>query len=364
VRARALWPAAVALAVSAAFAGTRLAHSGWNAEALANVGTRFSEGDPAGTEGYDGQFALYVARDPDPQSVAPHLDRPAYRYQRILLPLTARLAALGDPAAIPWALLAIGLLAQFGGTFAVAALLASHKRWTGYALTYGLWVGLVAGVGLFLHEPLAYALAAGGWALRAHERRSLGNVLLGLALFAKETTLAFAVAALLADVLGRRDSRRPAMWLAGAFLLFGAWQLWLWRTFGELGLGSGGAQGTPFEWIPLMGLVRVGFVDLKVLLLYLVIFGPTMVAPAIWAAWSGLREVLRRTVTGDGWALLLNGCLILFLPFSSFREPLAILRIGSGVVLATLAYAAASGRRRILNYSLFWCALLAVLVNG
>ena len=146
-----LWPALVAVVVCGAFAGIRLARSGWDAEALANVGTRFSTGDPAGTEGYDGQFVLYVARDLNPKTVAAHLDRPAYRYQRILLPLLARLAAFGDPAAIPWALLALGLAAQFAGTLAVASTLAAQGRRPGYALSYGLWAGLVVGVGVFLH---------------------------------------------------------------------------------------------------------------------------------------------------------------------------------------------------------------------
>lgn len=357
-------PALVALLVSMAFSVVRLGASGWNAEALAEVGTRFSQGDPSGSEGYDGQFTLYVARDPNPATVAPHLDRPAYRYQRILLPILARAAAFGQPRAIPWAILTIGLLAQFAGTLAVASLLAAHDQRPGYALVYGLWVGLIAGVGLFLHEPLAYGLAAGGWALRHAGRRSPGNVLLGLSLFAKETTIAFAAAALLDDLLSSRRPRRAAAWLIAAGLAYGLWQLWLWKTFGEIGLGSGGADRTPFEWLPLMGLIRVGAIDPKVLLLYLVIFGPTMVLPALWGAFSGLRDAVRRRITGDGWGLLLNGCVILFLPFSSFREPLALLRLGSGLVLATLAYAAASGRRRVLNYSLFWCALLAVLLNG
>jgi hypothetical protein len=359
-----VWPAVVALAVSAVVAGVRLGQSGWDAEALANIGTRFSEGDPAGSEGYDGQFTLSVARDPNPESVAIHLDRPAYRYQRILLPLIARLAALGNSRAIPWTLLAIGLLAQFGGTLAVAALMARHSKWPGYALGYGLWVGVVVGVGLFLHEPLAYGLVAGGWSLRAWGRPSLGNALLVLALFAKETTIVFAGAALIEDLVQHSVPRRPGAWLAVGIVAWLAWQGWLWRSFGEVGLGSGGAQGTPFEWIPLMGLIRVGFVDVRVFLLYLVIFGPTMVLPAIWAAWTGVRDLVRKAITADGLALLLNGCLILFLPFSSFREPLALLRLGSGVVVATLAYAAANNQRRTLNYAMFWTALLVVLVNG
>ena len=70
--------------------------------ALARLGTQFSQGDPNGTEGYDGQFIYYIARDPAPERVAGYLDVPAYRYQRILLPLLARLLALGRIDWIPW----------------------------------------------------------------------------------------------------------------------------------------------------------------------------------------------------------------------------------------------------------------------
>ncbi len=55
---------------------------------FALLGTRFSEGNLQGTEGYDGQFAYQIALDP--LEAAPYLDVPAYRYQRILYPLLGR----------------------------------------------------------------------------------------------------------------------------------------------------------------------------------------------------------------------------------------------------------------------------------
>jgi len=363
-RLKLVWPALLALAAGAAFAGVRLARAGGDVEALAEIGTRFSEGDPSGSEGYDGQFVLYVAKDLDPATVAPHLDRPAYRYQRILFPLLARLAVFGDPDRAAWALLALGLIAHFLGTFAVASILEQHDRPVGYAVTYGLWVGLVVGVGVFLHEPLAFALVAMGWALRLRGRPVAGSLLLGLALFAKETTLAFWLAALLEDALRGKERRSSAVAIVAGGALFLMWQLWLWRTFGEPGLGSGGAQGTPFEWIPFAGLARVGSVDGRVLALYLVIFGPMILLPVVWGLVTGVRSLLARLSDGDGWALLLNSGLIAFLPFSSFREPLALVRLASGLVLVTLLFAAGRGHRRVLNYSLFWCALLALLASG
>ncbi|NIS82113.1 MAG: hypothetical protein GTO14_18325, partial [Anaerolineales bacterium] len=75
----------VTFLISGGYVLWRLVAAEWNPVALAELGTRFSEVDPGGTEGYDGQFVYYMAVDPDPRSVQEHLDVPAYRYQRILL---------------------------------------------------------------------------------------------------------------------------------------------------------------------------------------------------------------------------------------------------------------------------------------
>jgi hypothetical protein len=45
-------------------------------------------------------------------------------------------------------------------------------------------------------------------------------------------------------------------------------QIWLWKVFGGFGIGSGGALATSFEWIPLMGLWRIGEYSLILLLGY------------------------------------------------------------------------------------------------
>jgi hypothetical protein len=117
--------------LSAAFAVWRLQAAGWQPVALAELGTRYAQIEPSGSEGYDGQFTYYVAMDPRPEAVAPHLDVPAYRYQRILYPLLARALALGQPAWIPWSLILISLIAQAVGTWAVASFLADHGVWPG-----------------------------------------------------------------------------------------------------------------------------------------------------------------------------------------------------------------------------------------
>ena len=239
------WPAVVALVVSSLYVGLRLASHNWDPAALAEPGSRFQKGIPNGTEGYDGQFTLYMALDPHPATVAPHLDVPAYRYQRILYPILARVVVAGSPDAIPWSLLAINLLAHTAGTLAVCGLLRSYGQPPHYAIAYAGWVGLVVAVGTDLHEPLAFALVAAAWLARRSRRPAVSAALMGLALFAKETSLIFWTAWFFHDVLFP-PTRRNALGLLAAVLPFAAWHVWLAQTFGSLGLASGGAMATRF----------------------------------------------------------------------------------------------------------------------
>src|SRR5690606_33211595 len=102
-----LSPAGVTAVVLLAYLGLVLARAGGDPLALARIGDGFRDGVPLGEEGYDGQFTYWIALEPRPEAVGPRLDVPAYRYQRILLPLVARLLALGLPGLIPWTLAAV-----------------------------------------------------------------------------------------------------------------------------------------------------------------------------------------------------------------------------------------------------------------
>jgi hypothetical protein len=331
--------------------------------ALARLGTRYSQGIPGGSEGYDGQFVYYIARDPRPQAVAQYLDAPAYRYQRILLPVAARVLSAGNEQLLPWALAALGLFSQAAGVWAVGELLAGWgaSRW--YALAYGTFAGFVLALRLDLPEPLAYALAAGALLAGQRGHKGVSAVLYGLALFAKEVTVLFLAAQILADLLGRRW-RDAARYLVISGLPYLVFQIWLWSVFGQPGLGSGGAMATPFEVIPLMGLIRIGFASLPYLAAMLLVFGPAVLLPAFW----GLRSAIKRGFAGDlnvvVLVLLFNAALILFLPYSTFRETGGLLRFACGLVLATILFAGRYNIRRVLNYSFLWFALNAFLVKS
>ncbi|MGD8814014.1 MAG: hypothetical protein PVI78_06015 [Anaerolineales bacterium] len=355
--------ALIALLAGLAFGLWRLALAEWDPAGLAEIGTLYSQGDPNGSQGYDGQFAYYIAIDPNPDEVASKLDVPAYRYQRILYPLLARGLALGMDELVPWALFLLNLAAHALGTWAVAKWLVSREASASLALVYGLWVGLISSVGLDLNEPLAFALIAGAWWARRTDRYLLGAVLLTLSFFAKETGLIFWAAALATDLLQKRW-RQSVLWLALGVVVFLGWQAWLWVTFGRPGLGAGGAMATPFEWIPFMGLWRIGMVNLVALGLFGFIFGPTIVFPAVWGVIASTRDLFRKLWDAETWALFLNTAVIAFLPFSTFREPLGLVRLASGMVLAVIYYAAQRDHQRTQNYSYFWIALLALLIRS
>jgi hypothetical protein len=358
-----LSPALVTLLVATILVAVALLLAGGDPLVLARLGTRFSQADPQGSEGYDGQFVYYIARNPDPQAVAAYLDVPAYRYQRILLPLLARTLALGRVELIPWLIIMIGVVSLVGGTWVVSELLAGWgvSRW--YALVYGLWVGFVLAVRLDLPEPLAYALVAGALLASEHGRPRLSWLLYGLALFAKEVTVAFVLAALLSSLVQRRWQDVGGLLLV-AIAPYALFQGWLWWIFGQPGIGSGGNMATPFELIPFMGLWRIANYSLAYLGAMLLVFGPATLLPTIWGIWASLKKLLEHQTNVVVLALLINALLIASLPFSTFRETGGLLRFMCGLVLAVLLFAARYKIRRVLNYSGLWLVLNAFVLKS
>ncbi|MCC7359241.1 MAG: hypothetical protein IT317_07185 [Anaerolineales bacterium] len=350
----------VALAL-AAYLGAVLLRSQGDPLTFARLGDGFVNGAPVGAQGYDGQFAYWIASDPRPAAAASHLDVPAYRYQRLLHPLLAWALAAGQAPLVPWTLVLVNVAAQLAGVWLVERWLTTHgvSRW--YALSYGLWAGLVLAVRLDLAEPLAYALAAA--ALLAGQRGRLGwsAAWLGLALFAKETTLAVWLG-LAAWALVNRRWRALGLYAAAA-LPFAAFQVLLTRWFGAVGLASGGYLATPFEWLPYLGLWRVAGASLPAFALLAAILGPLIVLPSAWGALVAALRLARRDWSPMVWVLGANAALVVFAPFSTFHEPVGIIRLATGLVLAVVLFGAQVGARRVLNYSLFWLAALALVIR-
>ncbi|HEC36379.1 MAG TPA: hypothetical protein ENI39_07585 [Anaerolineae bacterium] len=364
---RLLRPWVLVLLLGLAYAGITLARSGGDPLGFALVGTRYSEGNPQGTPGYDGQFAYFIARDP--LGGWRHCDVPAYRYQRILHPLLAWALALGHPEAVGWTLVVVNLAALAGGTWATERLLTAHGVSPWYALTYGLYGGLMAGLRLDLAEPLAVGLVQGallawesGKSQLATRHPQLAMSLLALAVLAKETTL-IAVGGLLLHLALERRWREAAGFGLAVGLPFVAWQGVLWTWLGQPGVESGGAMATPFEMVPFGGLWRVAAISRSVFWLLLVIEGPLFILPTVWALVVSIRDLVRGRRHPWVSVLLAQAVVLPFLPSSTWREPLAMARLASGLVAAAVLYGGLRHSRRTLRWSLVWLATLALLIN-
>jgi hypothetical protein len=186
---------------------------------------------------------------------------------------------------------------------------------------------------------------------------------LGFALFAKETTVIFWIAALISDLVQRRSKSSTWALIAGG-ALFALWQVWLWWTFGAPGIGSGGDMATGFEWIPFMGLLRIGTESLPALALFLVILGPSIVFPTLWGLVSSVKALWDGANDATALALFTNSMALLFIPFSTFREPLGIVRVATGLVVAVVLFSVQYQCRKTLNYAMFWIAMLVLLLNS
>ena len=337
----------------------------------------FHVGDPKQGTGYDGQFVYFMARDPNPRTVQAHLDIPAYRYQRILLPWLAHLLAGGDPQRVLWAVWGINTLAYLGGLLLWADWLRRWRVSPWWALLYGLWPGLLLPLRLGMPEPLAYGLALAGMALAQRRRWLAAALVFALALLTKETVLPFVLAAALAAGwpgkgemwFWRRQSRHqnhifssPAwLLLGGALLPWLVWQGWLWATFGRPGVGLGGLGATPPPPVPFGGLLEV-FLRLPpaYAALYALAFGPAILIPlALSLVWAVRRL---RANAGDlwGWLLAWQGLLAAALPMGSW-DPFAAPRVLLGLLVPFWAVALQERRLPLLRrLAPFWAALLAL----
>lgn len=355
-----LTPTTITVILSLLYVLTVLWQHNGDPMAFVLTGTRFTTGDPQGTEGYDGQFAYQIARAP--LEATPYIDVPAYRYQRILYPLLARLFALGQPSLIPWSLILVNLLAIALGTWATEQLLRELRvnRW--HAVTYGLYGGQLLALRTDLNEPLAQALVQCAMLAWAKDRQGLTILAFSLAALSKETSLIFLVAYIIYCAGQRNWGAAFNLSLAG--LPFGLYQLMLWGWLGEPGVGSGGAGATPFSPIPLGGWLAIIQVSLPAFLLISLVVGPMSVLPGIAGTVMSIQSLRRGLWHPFVVSLFLNSVILLCLPMSTFREPAAMARLTQGLVAALLLYAGLTKSHRTLRYCSLWLFTGVLLING
>ncbi len=322
---------------------------------LMTIGTDYNptlEAHAYTAEGYDGQFVYYIADNPE--TAPQYIDIPAYRFQRILLPISGRILALGQSALVPFSLLAVNLLALAGGTYILEQLLLSHNvsRW--YALGYGLSIGVFGSARLMTTETLAYALVLLAIWLYHKDRWAWSAAVFALSAFAKEVTLIF-VAGYILYMFTQKQFRQGILFALISGIPFAMWQLVLYNMFNEFGVGSGGNLATGFEIIPFMGFFRI-LLEGGIMIFALLgpIIGLFVIFPTVWSLWQCWRDYTKGNVSLYTWTLLVNSVIMIFVPFSTYREPLGILRFIVGLQIAIIIYSARYRKRRALMYSTIW----------
>jgi len=317
--------------------------------------------------GYDGQYNYYIAVAP--LEAPAHMDVPSYRYQRMAYPLLARALAVGQPGLVLFTLIGINLFMLAIGTWLLEQLLIAQgvSRW--YALSYGLFGGILVAVRASMSETMAYGLAiAAIWVIQRNGRYALGwaAVLLGVAALTKETTLFFAGGYVLYYLVQRRWSAAVLI-SVGALLPFALWQIALRIWLGNWGVGSGGGGATPFEIIPFGGIWQSAAYGAYTFLIEGALTIPFALIPTVWALWRSLREIIGRadwrSAHPYAYLLLANAAFMPFLPFSTYREPLGVARLLIGLVISTLLFAAMRKDRRVLRYTFLWL-LFGLIVLG
>jgi hypothetical protein len=289
---------------------------------------------PTHTEiGYDGQFAYFIALDP--RNARFFMDRPAYRYGRILYPVVAWAAALGQPGALPFTLLAVNVLAVAGTIWLLAAYLRRRETSPWWAAVYGFFPGLLLCLLADLTEPLAFFLTACGIVLldRRTDRWLSSAGLFALAALARETTLVFAAAAAISIALrGRRGWRlRPdAILRTLSFSAISALPLALYRLALDHWLGTG-PQESGFSLVPFAGLAHWRLDDTHQLVLLAVV-----VPGLAWLLLSARAALGRGAVLPVGLVAVNAALFVVWLPLAVYLNFGSASRASTGLALAVV----------------------------
>lgn len=196
--------------------------------------------------GLDGQQFYAVARDPfHPKTVASELDRPQYRYQRILYPLLAwALHPSGGGRGLIYAFVMVSLVGTFLGALALGALTdhVDGPQWLG--LLFPLLPGALWALTSSVADGLAVALSLVTVVATLKGRSRLAWVAAVAAVLTRETTILVPLALVLAR---RRREDLPVLIVPGLVLA-------AWLVVVRLGVPSGGLPSERLVF-PMAGLV-------------------------------------------------------------------------------------------------------------
>lgn len=337
---------------------------------LVLAGDRFTDADQVEIpvvpgDGYDAQFFYRQARSPFSWELAPsdgvRFDTPA-RVGRVGYPLAVwGLSGGGRPAAVPWAMVVVGVLSlgAIGAVLTLAALQADRSWWWGAVATAipGLWFAS----GRALADPFSAALVGAAALALGRRRWWPAAALFACAALTKEQAvivpLAYGLVRIWQLLSSRGATDRPSAstsrlepfgadlpWLAPA-AVFLAWQGALLVATGSLPAAEAGGSNVVAPFLDLVPAVW-GWLT------------PSGLSEVLWLlellVFVGLTLVVVSTSTAFVWERLVAGLALLFvlaLNDNVFVDPAHFRQMGDLTVVLIIAAFRAPRR--------FWAPLLA-----
>ncbi|NKQ36413.1 MAG: hypothetical protein HF973_12450 [Chloroflexi bacterium] len=314
---------------------------------------------------YDGHYSLQIGYRlfGEEAHIPPAYPYPddipsAYRWQRILYPLAARLLALNYPELLPWTLIVLNFAAIMLGTFVTELLLRHHRVSIWYALIYGLYAGNLVALRSDMNEPLSQMfvmLAILAWVRQKHR---WSFIWFALAILSKETALLFVAAYGLYSL--QKRNWHDVLGLGATAIPYVVWQIFLYSWTGTTGVSS----GQPFIWLPFGGWLMSARISMPGFILISLLIIPIAVVPVIGGFIISIRALLHRFFHPYVYAILFNAIFILFLPHLTFRESSAMIRVVQGLALSILLFGAMTQSQRILRYSVLWLFANVIVISG
>jgi hypothetical protein len=288
--------------------------------------------------GYDGRFSYAIATNPWGSTT--NLDQPGFRYQRILYPLIVYLLSLGNPHLVPWMMLMINLLSTFFGSAIFGMLLFRRGQSPWYGLIFFFSLGYLLSMRLDCLESLAFCLAFAGWLAYDKHKRALAIILFALGGLTKEVALLFPLALIIWESINR--AWKKAGLLLMCLLPYAVWYFILLLWFGMPGEQMAKSK---LGWIPFYGLHYLNDPVSRLLI------GLFVLLPGIFFGFLAICELVkgyRDESTKILILILLEVAIIAMMPIPTWMDPIAILRLGLGLLAAIILWASQLSRRALL----------------